>query len=187
MKLSRGVQLGPWYSESISVCGAPTMAAMRSASVVLPEPDVPATRIRRGAETKGSWAVSNQRHSFSKEGTAASGTWRRCPLARRRTPCNVARSASETSPNWANRVSAVCISPLCARRGQLGQVRLDRVLADGPRGRESIIISVCPRSLHASPEGGPLTLSVGLADLASLPWCSPRPRSSISPVSVWVV
>src|ERR1035437_3788608 len=58
MKLSRGVQSGPWYKASISVRGTRTEAAIRPASVVLPEPDVPATRIRRSAEGRASWNVS---------------------------------------------------------------------------------------------------------------------------------
>ena len=42
----RGVHAGPWWSASISVCRQPRTSAIAPASVVLPEPLVPATRMR---------------------------------------------------------------------------------------------------------------------------------------------
>jgi len=48
-KSSRGVQSGPWYRASISTCGTPSTSETRRATVVFPDPDVPATsaRVRR--------------------------------------------------------------------------------------------------------------------------------------------
>src|SRR5690606_12919314 len=43
-----GVQPGPWWSASSSVYGSPRRAPSRRARVVLPEPETPATAIRRG-------------------------------------------------------------------------------------------------------------------------------------------
>jgi len=55
---ARFVQDGPWNMLSISTCGACSSRATRPASVVLPEPDVPATRTRRGHRGRGAAASS---------------------------------------------------------------------------------------------------------------------------------
>src|SRR5690606_31509810 len=47
-KSGRGVQPGPWWSASSSVYGSPRRAPSRRARVVLPDPETPATAIRRG-------------------------------------------------------------------------------------------------------------------------------------------
>src|SRR5664280_3292502 len=88
MKVSRGVQLGSWYRASISVRGMRIVAATRPASVVLPEPAVPATRIRWGTEGRSSWAVST---SSSLPGAGQ----------RPHTPSDVAR-LSQSSPQSDN-------------------------------------------------------------------------------------
>ena len=48
------------YRPSISVCGTPVAAAMRPASVVLPDPEAPATRIRRACTPPSS--AGTRRH-----------------------------------------------------------------------------------------------------------------------------
>lgn len=54
------VHSGPWNSPSISVCGNASSAPRRAASVVFPEPDAPATRIRCGRAGSGSSGPSTR-------------------------------------------------------------------------------------------------------------------------------
>jgi hypothetical protein len=57
-KVSRGVQAGPWNNASISTCGMASSSPRRTAKVVLPAAEVPATTTRRGRCGRASVAVS---------------------------------------------------------------------------------------------------------------------------------